>query len=127
MAVRALSSVKMGPPNVPACWPVAITTARGSARRAALARAGSGDCRVACWAASAAAIAARSRVWAVTRAIASRQAAGCAGLPAKAGATLSKALATSRLKGRAQGTFVSSTPMAGAPEAGDRVDGDGEA
>ena len=31
----ALSSVKSGPPKRPACWPVMMTTVRGSARRAA--------------------------------------------------------------------------------------------
>ena len=35
MAVRALSSVKSGPPNNPACWPVTMATVRGSRSRAA--------------------------------------------------------------------------------------------
>ena len=42
IAVSALSSVKSGPPNSPACWPVMMTTVRGSARRAAAARAAGG-------------------------------------------------------------------------------------
>ena len=33
-AVSAFSSVKSGPPNTPACWPVTTATEAGSARRA---------------------------------------------------------------------------------------------
>ena len=50
MAVMALSSVKRGPPNAPACWPVRTATVFGSASlRAACARAG-GAPRRCCWA-----------------------------------------------------------------------------
>ena len=41
-AVIALSSVKSGPPNAPACWPVTTATVSGSASRAAAARAAGG-------------------------------------------------------------------------------------
>ena len=51
------SNVNSGPPKSPACWPVMMTTVRGSARCAASARAFGGALRRSCWAATTRAIA----------------------------------------------------------------------
>ncbi len=60
IAVTAFSSVYIGPPNAPACCPVRMATALGSASCATAARASGGALRRACCAASTSAIARRS-------------------------------------------------------------------
>ena len=71
----------------PACCPVTIATLSGSRSRAAAASASGGAPRRRCCAMTMSAMRSRSRGWRCARAMASRHAAGSAGLPAKNSAT----------------------------------------
>jgi hypothetical protein len=82
-AVMALNSVNSGPPNNPACWPVTTATVAASARRPAASFASAGAPRRSCCARSTSTSTGRFRGRVRACAIASDQAPGCAGSPAK--------------------------------------------
>ena len=87
MAVSALSSVKSGPPNSPACCPVTIATAPDAASRCAAACASGGASRAPSWAARTSAVRPALPAAACRASIARRQLSGAAGSPGKNGAS----------------------------------------